>query len=634
MIRLRDALTMAMTKRRARKVRTALTVAVAGILFGAVMAVAMVTDGAFKSVDAMTKKSMTGRYIISGTVVPRDSMAMTEDPVLIAKADAEYKRIVAAKKAEAKRLGLEYDSAQEVLPVDKTGDRQSLSFQSPIAQTVLSEAIKAKYPAPTFDDFKRFAQSYHPSRYYNATFARPANGNISEMKLDRESFDASPDSTSQMSSPADLQETTIVPKALLAAYMLPAPAWRPESGHIPVVVSQKRAAELAKFPAPKKDAPAQERLNYANDLRTRVNGKTFTACYRNTVSTQQIGQAINTAKEIDAHKNDKQYQKPALIYGTPDPTTCGAATIVRDVRTAAEKQMADKQRQFDKTFGEEVEPLQQKLTYEVVGVSPNGWADSGMEMSMGMGDMITSILMSQTFRFAIPAELYDSMPSKATYRDALNTETQDNRMAFMTPPTSYYAEFSSAVDARNFAKNESCQYGGSGCMPKTKPFMMTPFGSNSIALDEVKSSVNRSLLWAIGVVTVIAVLIAGFTIARTIADGRRETAVFRAIGFRRIDITQIYTTYTLLLCLDIAIFALLLGGAVALYVNQRLWLDATVKTQLALGIYDASVRFSFIGLSRELLYIVAAIFTAGIIGMAIPLLRNVRRNPIRDMRDE
>ena len=84
MIRLRDAFMMATTKLRTRRVRTALTVAIAGLLFGAVLAVALVVGGVFRSIDAMTEKSMAGRYIIGGNQAFQDTGMLMEDPAVIA----------------------------------------------------------------------------------------------------------------------------------------------------------------------------------------------------------------------------------------------------------------------------------------------------------------------------------------------------------------------------------------------------------------------------------------------------------------------------------------------------------------------------------------------------------------------
>lgn len=635
MIRVIDTLTMAYTKLRTRKVRTAFTVAIAGILFGLVMAIVIISDGVFMSVERMTQKSMTGRFIVGGSTAYQDVGDVSRDQDGIAEALLRHKTLVADKKAEAKRLGIEYDAAMDPSPVETFDGQQMLSYSSPIGQAVMNELYAKAQPTRTMDDFKQFADKYQPTVYYEARPTQPKDGALTEMKAGKEAFTQTDTSKQGMSgAPPDLQEATLVPKALLSSYLLPNAKWSATSGRIPVVVSQKRATQLTGYKAPGADAPAAERLNYLNELRSRVNGATFSACYRNTASSEQITEALSVAKEIAAKKNDKTYQRPSLIYGLPDESSCGAAVVVRDVRTAAEKQYADKLMQFNRKFGAVVDPVQQKVTYEVVGVAPNGWADMDMGFSLGVKDIVASLLMSQSFRFAVPTELYESMPNKTDYANVLSTQKNTDNMGYMGSGGQYFAEFANATDARNFAKNESCQYGMTGCEPRSKYFVMAPFGSNSIGLDEVKHGVSVALLWTTGIVTILAAVIAGLTIGRTIADGRRETAVFRAIGFKRMDINQIYVTYTLLLCLRIAIFALLIGLGAALLVHSNFWIDTTIQAQLALGVFDSGTQFSFVGFTPKILVIVGAILLAGVAGMAIPLLRNTARNPIRDMRDE
>ena len=80
--------------------------------------------------------------------------------------------------------------------------------------------------------------------------------------------------------------------------------------------------------------------------------------------------------------------------------------------------------------------------------------------------------------------------------------------------------------------------------------------------------------------------------------------------------------------------ALLIGLGAAFLLHYYFWIDTTIQAQLALGVYDSGTQFSFMGFTVKILYIGGAILLAGIAGMAIPLLRNTARNPIRDMRDE
>ncbi len=637
MIRLTDALVLAGTKLRARKVRTIFTIVISGLLFGLVAAIVLISDGALQSTERMMSKSMTGRYIVSGySLVLEDTWAMGSDPALIERALAEHKQLVADKKAEAKRLGIDYDANSDPSPVETVDGQRHLTFGNKIADRLLAE----KSTMPTFDDYKALTKGYNPVSVYKTLTPKPKDGALKEMRDGKEKFteDAQTKLADQMPTsngwPDDVNEQQIVPGALVSNYMINADTWQPGNGRIPVVVTQKRAAAMTGYAAPGSDAPADQRLNYANELRKRAVGKTFEVCYRNSVSSDQVNEAVRVAKEIEQNKNNKDYQKPSLQYGMPADDSCGAATVVRDVRSNDEKQYADKLRQLERKFGGVVDPVQQKLTYEVVGVAPNGWADSDMSFGMNIKDVVAGLFMTNSFRVAIPQEMYEQMPDKDTYSQALSTEPVAGSDMAGSYTTGYFAEFATADDARRFTKEKNCEMSMMGCKDKDKPFMLAPFGSNSIALDDAKRGVTIALLWICGVVTALAAVIAGLTIGRTIADGRRETAVFRAIGFKRYDISQVYTTYTLLLSLLVLVFALAAGAGLALLTHGALWLDTTVQAQLALGLTDASQQFRYIGISERLLIVCGAVLAAGLLGMVLPLVRNARRNPIRDMRDE
>lgn len=636
MIRIVDALTLAQTKLKARKVRTALTIVVSGLLFSLATVLILTSDGIFASYDRMAAESMTGRYIISGMEGYQDTSTVLNDPELPRLAEERYKKLVDEKKAEAKRLGIEYDATGDPAPVEIIDGVKRLSFASPVAQQVLAEKTAEKFPAPTMEAFKKLADQYAPTDYYEVKNLQASGGGVyHEMKDGKEKYGDDNSKANEQGAPNDISEPKLAPKAMLETFMFKDYKWQASSGRVPVVVSQKRASTLANFKAPDKDAPAKERLDYSNSLREKVNGLTFDVCYRNAVSVEQISQAVAVAKEIEKNKNDRNYQQPALVYETPDPTSCGQAVVKRDVRSAEEKQYTAKLREFNQKFGLMTDPLQHKITYEVVGVAPNGWADSSVGFSMGIKDMITMLFMNDTFRFAIPSELYGSIENRAGLDTALAVADRGEAGQFdMRPMSQFYVEFADAEVARQFAEQETCRYGMNGCEPKEKPFMLQPFGSNSVAINQAKQAMATALMWIVGVVTVIASIIAGLTIGRTIADGRRETAVFRAIGFKRMDINQIYATYTVLLSLLTVVFTFLLSVAIAAAINSWLWLDTTLQAQLALGVTDASARFSYIAFTPKLLAVFGMIIVAGVIGMLLPLIRNVRRNPIRDMRDE
>ena len=173
------------------------------------------------------------------------------------------------------------------------------------------------------------------------------------------------------------------------------------------------------------------------------------------------------------------------------------------------------------------------------------------------------------------------------------------------------------------------------CKAEGRPFTLNTFGSSSLAIDELKKGFSKFFRVAITIAVIIASIIMMGGLGRVIADSRRETAVFRAIGAKRLDIAQIYITYTLIVCLLIAACAALIGFLIAQFVQARFGERFTIDSLLIYNARDLTKEFHLYGWpGKYLLYIVICILIAGIVSSIIPLLRNLRRNPIKDMRDE
>ena len=101
MIKLADTALLAFTKLRARKIRTVITVLLASLLFGVLIAVSLVMTGAFRSVESFREDGLTSRYIVS--VYPNsgsDTLSqLRRNPQLISEAKKRYEKLVEEKKA-------------------------------------------------------------------------------------------------------------------------------------------------------------------------------------------------------------------------------------------------------------------------------------------------------------------------------------------------------------------------------------------------------------------------------------------------------------------------------------------------------------------------------------------------------
>ena len=142
MIRALDALTLAVTKLRTRKVRLAVTVIMASLLLSILAFGVTVVRGVVDSTERFTSSGLANRYIVN--VMEPYTNPPYEDTAVIARANTLYTQLVIEKKAEAKRLGVEYDSSSEAKPIMTRDGITSLDMTSPSAQKAVIEYNASK----------------------------------------------------------------------------------------------------------------------------------------------------------------------------------------------------------------------------------------------------------------------------------------------------------------------------------------------------------------------------------------------------------------------------------------------------------------------------------------------------------
>lgn len=628
MINIVNATTIALTKLRTRKVRTIVTIITASLMFSTLVLAVTVTDGFIQSARDFTSKGLSDRYIV--TVQDYNFGSTPETPELRAQAERIYTQTVAAKKAEAKKLGIEYDSGSEQRPVIGSGNDAQLDYSSPSVTQAIAEQ-QAQQPT-ALDNAKKMAEKYHPKAFYSA-LASVIPGTLRAMPGGKEDFTNLTPVNQNYGQVADVSagwtylDASIVKPFLLDAESLAA---QKKSNDIPVIAPYSKVeTALGLKPLPRKATPA-EQLERIQFIRASAASVTFNACYRNQASFAQIEQAMHAAKEVEKNKGNKDYQKPTLIYGVPAADSCAPATVLSDTRTATEKQYVAKQQQFDRTFGEVVDPVQQKLTFRVVGLSPNAMTSENFS---GVGALISSVAGSSLQgSWVVPQDMFDTLPDKAAYStfyhagDTPATTRTFSGMMSIGP----LVEFSTAADAKAFVDTEGCS--GYDCSSKPS---ISYFGSNSVLINSIAAGTTKVLKIVGMIVGGLAALILMGMVGRVVADSRRETAVFRAIGATRWDIRIIYAIYTILLSLWIGVSSIILGLLVAWWIDVKWSAAVTVHAQLTFVGVDSSQQFHLFGIWWAALgLVVALVVAAGLVSMLLPLSRNLARNPIKDMRDE
>lgn len=645
-MRPRDSMTLAFTKLRVRRIRLSITLIVMSLLFASLVFISVITAGAVHSFTVFGKEGLGGRYIVSANPLVYQPYANNELNALL---QPTQDALVAQKTALAKKYGLPYDPKTDTsLPLTQQqigpspNDTQLMAnVSSPDTMRALAQ-LNTKLPS-SFNDFDSLAKKYHATALYRSTsnyFGMGGNnGGIQVLKDGKEDYTnksqqqmyGAPTGIDSISSLGWLQMSDDLLKPFLLNGQSTAIG---SNGSVPITAPFSAAEQLmglSKLPA---TATNQQKLERLQEVR-KVAGKEAAICYRNQPSKNLLQKAIAQVADISANSGKSGYVMPSLQYNLPSEA-CGPVTIKKDTRTADEKLADRRQTELD-TFGQtDTDPIQGIFTVRIVGIT----ADlQGVGSSLQASSLVSSIVSSNLGQGWLS-------PTNAFTPDALATKAQGGRLEDMPIAQQvYYAEFGSLAAAKSFIDQQSCnpnQLTLTGpdsmlkeCSKQNRYFSINPYGNNAGAIDDFKHSIWKVARFVLLGVIVIATVVLMGTLGKIIADSRRETAVFRALGARRLHISQVYLLYTIFVAIMIIVLSLVLGIIGALVVSHRLEPGLSVTAALAYNARDVHQHFSLFAINGAYIAAIAAIVVAtSLLAASVPLLTNMRRNPIRDMRDE
>lgn len=634
MLRILDASKLALTKLRTRKIRLAVTIIVAGLLFGVVVFGLTVLRASMASIGRFSRDTMSTRYLLAYSNHNKDQSELfyntpqdAKDRIL-----ALHKQHIADKKAAAKALGVEYDEKSEEEPIMKINqdDSGSLNRNSWAVKTFLRQYTNEKNPLKP-ERIDAAAKRFGSSVTYRIQNVGGRNGSLDVMIGGREDFqrnkEAVPEQLNEFVSAAGYQE--ILDESLLNYYFLPHRA-HAASNEIPVFISYNDAAVLlGKKPLPTTAQP-QQHIERIRELRNEAGNITIQVCYRNNASSHLIQQALDQQRTA-ANKSKNEFDvKPSIEYALPATDSCGGAIVKKDNRSASEKIADEKLQKFNQQFStENVTPQQAKLTYRVVGLLPD--AAYGDDLKSNLAGALNANMPS---RWIIPKQTFEAGAAKTYVPNILTTERRE--LSGGLSDTTIY-EFSDAEHARAFYHASMCNN-----QPKNKDLCVDgvsnftrPFGSNSLVIEELQQQLTPILWYSLLGVIGVAAFILMLTISRTVADSRKESAIFRALGATRLDIAQIYIMYTLLLAGLITLFAITAGLIGAGVIDALYSADFSTAARYIIMPRDLNTTFQLFTFDPLIIALAAvSIFAAALIGSILPLVRNTRRNPMKDMRDE
>ncbi|KGN37023.1 FtsX-like permease family protein [Knoellia subterranea] len=663
MIGFRDSITLARTKIRSKRLRLLITTIVSGLLFGIIGGGVLLFYGTSASIDRFADQNLGGRYLVQGTpVIPSEQLyPYPGDPALVKEMQAAHTAYLAERKAAAEKYGItDYDPRTEVAAIidDPYGDpsipaserkmvnQESVVWKRRMAEIVATAQKSSKSTPEAFDTAARSGgatETYQPKHLQGL--------GIAYLKDGREDLTGTNEPTpgKEGQAPEEGMESsiaqsnfTVMDDDLVRSFIAEPNAARATPKGIPVLVPvDDVVATLGKnLGLTKRPRGSAAQIDWYRTVRDKANGATFTSCYRNDAERALIDEARQQAADLAANARTPGWEKPARILELPT-TPCGAVTVASDTRTEREKKKDADREAFDAQFTPRTDPRAELLTFQIVGVLPT-------QQSGGSTlDSVVSGIVGTTYGYGalIPADLLAAVPAQLRHADLLTSpppQSPEQMMMFgpYGPEAAYIASFPTINDAKSFIESQACPgtpgvFSGDYYIECGQPFSVGTYGTSYLVVDDIARQARPFLIGLLAALFGVATIIIWAMMGRVIADSRRETAVFRAIGAKRSDIMKVYVLYSIWVAVRIALFAGLLAAAIVVGIEVFFTERATRAAQLAYGVFDGDARFHFLGIPGPVFWaILAGILLMSLVAITPPLLRNIRRNPIRDMRDE
>ncbi|MBC7459705.1 FtsX-like permease family protein [Candidatus Saccharibacteria bacterium] len=651
MISLKNAVILANTKLRSKRVLLYLSILISSILFAVLICGILVFTGAEKSAVTFVNKANDGAYRVEVSPVLPASIYSYEFPLSI-ESIRSIRSIEAIyykeQEAKYKSLGLKYDKSLEVSALKpsvyfdpSTPDEQRFEIvpNSPIVQydQNLRYSNYIKTAKNKISDLKEIASKYGGKGFYS-TEQTGALGipNLKVLKAGKEDFK---DDEMKTSDPSTYGYATsaihngyylLQNQTLLSRYLL-SPPINPSA--IPVVVTAQEAASLFGKEKSIGQEPKDDKAKgqWLQQIQNKFANYTYQACYRNSTEINMLNKIERDYAEAINNKANKEYIAPSLQYALPTQV-CGDIVISKDIRSPDEKKSDALTLNSEKKLGTYIEPQHRLLTFEIVGIYSARPYSLYTDNVQSYLQNLLSVESNSSSSNSIIKEGYEKLPRSAQFPIDSTPLLLENQLAKDAGLVTHVIDFQTIEQAQAFLKEETCPNYETGCV---KLFTGSPYGSNYLILSEIGKTFQKLMTYTLPIVLGLAAIIVWFTMVRVMSENRKETAVYRAMGAKRRDIVAVYVIYSLILAFRIAVLSVLLGVIAALVIDNTYGSQLTAIATTGFGNVTTDLKFSLFNVHSPYLFaVIGSIFGITLLAVIQPLHRNVRRSPIEDMRSE
>lgn len=596
-----DSFSLANTKRSVRPVRTALTITSCSLLFAVLLFGAFISAGLVRSAAQLRSFGFNTKFYAMASSNTSNSNFSETEKTARQQMDTELRdrRIVIT---DAIRNSAEYQA--------ETSRRRS----------IIAGGLAEKEYAQFEQDMRK---QYSPRAVYHYRVvkdmlnAQRTTGNDTDPWLTLQKkliLEGQPIETAAEDTPSS---PTImhVEQEMLGPLLQPGQsfAWQPGDPY-PLIVPYGFLSTLSGKTIA--NLPPDEQLKTYGELIKQYTGHTLTYCYRNATAQSQLVATLQYNK-LALH-DDRLSTKPFNVE--PCAPLDEAALINADVIPDPKDKPA-------------VAPLFPQTPHaahtEVVHFKIVGFAPTQIDEQLDGGNLFSARLSSVNkwgsyVRPAIlPSEVVQQVPLLAGHSEAFDQGALSSSLL--------YFSFANRDDQKRFIES-GCK--NIQCM-QASTWSIENFGNMEVYLEQFLHTAGTIIRWAAIIIGAIAAFLMLTSIGKIIADSRREIAVFRSLGARSIDIIQIYLSYGLLIAGATALLSLAMALGGAAIIANLYQTQATTAFITTTGAFTSTMQAQLFGFNVSwTLLIIGALVASCIVGTAVALVTNSRRNLVQFMKEE
>lgn len=624
MLKIRDTFILAWTKLLSRKFWTSLFLLMEIGLLTVVLIFASCTQGFEQSLARFNSEGLNGKYLVTASN-SRSNPDLGKDLAVMDLAEELYVQGIAEHEAIAKKIGISYSVESEVKPTEYVDGRRELVMYSPYAQKAIDMKMQ-DYLVADRSDLEELLRGYDYTQVYTQQ-QLSADGTVINLEDGTENLKRYTYSMDNLKVQV-FNGVYVLDEELYQDYLFT--GLESDATAIPVVISVEQAETILGIESIGNSANSEEKIQHFDELKERASGLIVEACYRNSASQEMIFTAQQTLDEIERNKNKPYYSEPSLIYNLPS-VPCGAVTVRKDTRSVEEKKQDSLQIEYQKALGNYEAPVEKLLTFQIVGLVPVSSKDGNsndifsMIQSLG-GVSIATPLVSQKYYDEHEAELAEVFKQPDVSIDYLGMSTE------------YIIEFNDAETARKFINEQSCEIKGAlnyGCATEEHLFLLSADNNNSLVIEDISRTFMWVLMLMIMVVLAITIIFMALMVIRSITNDCKEIAIFRAIGFRRIQILQVYLMYALILAGIIVCSSIVLSLTIGYALNPWFSGEMTSFFRATFFTLNSNIKANiFIPGTLNYLALSGAIISISLVSALLPSLIKTRQNIIDGLKFE